>query len=122
MVTVNDREPPVIAKLIATPNVLWPPDRRMVPVNLSISTTDNCGLTTGKIISVSGNEPSERLADGTVRSAWQITGDLALLLRAERSGQGKGRTYTITIQCSDSAGSTVTKTVLVRVPHDQNEK
>jgi len=37
-------------------------------------------------------------------------------LRAERAGGGNGRVYTITITARDSAGSTSTRDVAVRVP------
>ena len=37
-----------------------------------------------------------------------------------REGQDKaGRTYTITIQCTDAAGNSATSTATVLVPHDQ---
>jgi hypothetical protein len=37
-------------------------------------------------------------------------------LRAERSGAGNGRTYTITITCTDSAGNPTSKSITVSVP------
>jgi hypothetical protein len=43
-------------------------------------------------------------------------------LRAERSGTGSGRVYTITVQCTDAAGNSTTKTVTVTVAHDQAKK
>jgi hypothetical protein len=63
--------------------------------------------------SVSSNEPID--ADGD----WLVTGDLTLYLRAERSGNDTGRVYTITLQCTDSSGSSTTNSVTVTVPHDQ---
>jgi len=42
-------------------------------------------------------------------------------LRAERSGNGKGRTYTITVTCTDVAGKSATRTVAVEVPHDKGK-
>lgn len=52
---------------------------------------------------------------------WVITGPLTVDLRAERSGKGSGRVYTITVECSDASGNTATKTVTVTVPHDQGK-
>ena len=43
-------------------------------------------------------------------------------LRAERSGKGRARTYTITVRCTDASGNSATKTVTVRVPHDQGKR
>jgi hypothetical protein len=42
-------------------------------------------------------------------------------LRAERSGNGAGRVYTITITCKDSAGNTASSTAKVTVAHDQGK-
>jgi len=44
------------------------------------------------------------------------------LLRAERSGLGTYRVYTITVACTDASGNTSTGTVTVKVPHDQAKK
>ena len=46
----------------------------------------------------------------------QITGDLTLSLRAERSDDGNGRTYTITVETADAAGNTTQETTTVSVP------
>ena len=108
--------PPVITDLSAAPNVLWPPNHKMIPVNVSGATTGGCGAVSCKIISVSSNEPVD--ADGD----WVITGNLTLDLRAERLGTGTGRTYTITVQCMDGSGNNSTKTLAVTVPHDQGEE
>jgi hypothetical protein len=54
---------------------------------------------------------------------WVITGDHCLQLRAERSGKGCGRVYTITVQATDCAGNvSAPKTLTVKVPHSQNGK
>ena len=59
--------------------------------------------------------------DGNTSPDWEITGDLTLDLRAERSGQGDGRVYTITIECTDASGNPSAKDVTVIVPHDQGK-
>jgi len=53
---------------------------------------------------------------------WQITGNLTLNLRAERSGNGNGRVYTLIVGCTDASGNSSTKTTGVTVPHDQGKK
>ncbi len=110
-----DDQPPVIQSLAAAPNVLWPPNNKMVPVTVSVAATDNCGVDSAKIVSVTSNEP-----DGT-SPEWQITGDLTLQLRAQRNGHGSGRTYTITVEVGDTSGNTTRQSVVVVVPHSQGK-
>lgn len=118
-VTVVDTIPPVINSASANPSVLWPPNHRMINVTVRANVTDSCSTTTWRIISVSSNEPVNGLGDGDTAPDWQITGDHTLKLRAERSGRGHGRVYTITIQAQDTSGNTSTATVTVSVPHDR---
>ena len=47
---------------------------------------------------------------------------LVVLLRAERSGSGSGRVYTIQVSCTDALGNVAMGTVDVIVPHDQGNK
>jgi hypothetical protein len=108
-VTVVDQTPPVINSIAASPNTLWPPNHKMVPVMVTADATDDCGAPSCKIISVTSNEPAG--ADGVATDDAVITGGLTLNLRAERSGFGSGRIYTILIQCTDGSGNSVTKTV-----------
>ncbi len=116
-VTVADTAPPAITRLTATPDVLWPPDHRMVPVAVSVQTTDGCDAApVCRIVSVSSSEPVNGLGDGDMAPDWQLTGGLGAKLRAERSGQGPGRTYTLTVQCTDASGNGTTGTVRVLVP------
>jgi hypothetical protein len=62
--------------------------------------------------------------DGLRRAAFvenSCAGDLTLNLQADRSGNGIGRIYTITVQCKDPFNNASIKTVTVRVPHDQGK-
>jgi hypothetical protein len=112
-VIVRDKTPPRILSIKACPDVLWPANGKLVPVKLVVRAVDECGPVTSRIISVRSNEPP----DGG-QPDWVITGDLSLLLRAERSPHGHGRVYTITVQCRDASGNTSTGTALVTVPRD----
>ncbi len=112
--------PPTFSTLTANPAVLWPPNHKMVAITLTADATDSTGVAvTCKIISVESNEPENGTGDGNTSPDWEITGDLTLSLRAERSGNGNGRIYTVTVECTDATGLTTTKTVTVTVPHDQ---
>jgi len=112
-----DTTPPDISTVSATPDSLWPPDHKMVPVTVAVSVTDACDPDVAaacEIISVSSNE------SGT-SPEWQITGPLTVNLRAERLVTATGRTCTITVQCMNESGNASTKTVAVTVPHDQGD-
>jgi hypothetical protein len=121
-VTIVDTTPPVITSVSATPSSLWPPNHRMVPVTVAVSAIDICDLTpTCQIISVTSNEPDDGLGDGDTAGDAVITGDFTVSLRAERSGRGSGRVYTITVRCTDDSGNSATRAVEVRVAHDQRQ-
>lgn len=114
-VTVRDTKPPVIAAASASPNVLWPPNHKLVPVSVAVSDSDTCDSNpVCRITQITSNEPI------TATDA-QITGNLTANLRAERLGSGTGRTYTLTVQCTDASGNSSTAGVTVSVPHDQGK-
>ena len=119
-VTVVDEEKPVITSVSANPNKLWPPNHKMVTVNVAVDATDNCDSAC-QVISVESNEPVNGLGNGNTSPDWLITGDLTVKLRAERSGGGTSRIYTITVECIDNSGNSANETVEVTVPHDNGK-
>jgi len=109
--------PPSISSLTATPNVLWPPNHKMVPVSVDISASDASGVAPiCQITAVSSTEGIQVPGE----TDWIITGPRTVQLRAERDGSGPGRVYTISVTCTNAAGLTATKGVTVRVPHDRS--
>ncbi len=115
-VSVLDTTAPVIAAVTASPNLLWPPNHKMVPVTVSPLVTDACDAGVARacrIVAVSSNEGSS--AD------WRISGSLTANLKAEHSGSGGDRVYTLTVQCSDASGNSAQQTVAVTVPHDRGK-
>jgi hypothetical protein len=115
-ITVNNTVLPTIDQLTATPSSLAPPDHRMVDVSIAALVTPACGTTAGcQIVSVSSNEATNGTGDGNTATDWVITGPLTVQLRAERSGNGSGRVYTVTVRCTDSAGNSSTRSVTVTV-------
>ena len=122
-VTVVDTTPPKINSVTATPDTLWPPNHKMVPVTVTVDVSDICDATpTCKIVSVASNEPVDDSGDGSTAPDWKIVGDLAVELRAERSGSRTGRVYTITVRCTDDSGNSSERSVTVTVAHDQRQR
>jgi hypothetical protein len=121
-VTVNDTEAPVISNVSVNPSVLWPANHKMRDVAVTYSSTDNCPGTITCVLSVTSNELVNDAGDGNTSPDWEILNNHSVKLRAERSGAGTGRVYTITIRCTDQAGNTGVATTTVMVPHDMSAK
>ena len=71
-----------------------------------------------RIVSVASNEPVNGPGDGSTAPDWVLTGALTLDLRAERSAQGSGRVYTITVESRDRFGNASLRTAAVEVPRN----
>jgi hypothetical protein len=102
LVTVADSISPRV-RVISTPAVLWPPDHEMYPISLQVEAVDACDPHPGISCSVESNEPDDSRGDGHTRDdiEWR---DGQLWLRAERSGRGNGRVYTLTCTAKDASG------------------
>lgn len=113
----KDTAPPAFKTLAASEATLWPPNHQMVPIKLNVELVDLLDpAPTARIVNVSSNEPVDGVDDGNTAPDWEITGPLTLNVRAERSGSGSGRIYTITVEGRDASGNTTVRTVEVKVP------
>lgn len=110
--------PPVISNVTVDQGILWTPNHQMRDVVVSYTVTDNCG-TPNVFLSVTSNEPINGLGDGDVAPDWEIVNANKVRLRAERSGKGTGRIYTIRITAVDSGGGSSAQDINVLVPHSQ---
>lgn len=117
-VTVRDTTAPVITSLFASPASLWPPNHKMHTITVTGTATDAVGPVTLRILTITSNEPDNGLGDGDTANDIVLTGPLTASLRAERSGKGTGRIYTITIEARDAAGNASTRAVTVTVPRN----
>ena len=123
VIQIVDTTPPEIRSATATPSELWPPNHKMVPVEVTVDVHDLCDPTpTCRIVSVTSDEPVNGSGDGNTVPDWEITGALTVSLRAERSGNADGRVYTITVECVDDSGNAATTMVTVTVSHDQGAR
>jgi probable HAF family extracellular repeat protein len=110
--TPTDR-PLIITGVSPNPATVWPPDDRMVPVTVSVTTDRAAACRVTQVSVLESGAPAVSGENDVVQ-----TGDLALSLRARRSGDA-ARTYHGIVQCSDTTGSSRSATFDVTVPHDQ---
>jgi len=118
-ITVRDTVAPAFQSLTASPDTLWGPNHKMVPITLTASVSDVVDpASVTCIVAVASTEAQAGLWSGDIGPDWQITGALTVNLRAERLPDGPGRTYTITVESRDRSGNASTRTVTVFVPRN----
>jgi hypothetical protein len=109
-ITVRDTTAPLICSLSASPDSIWPPNHKMIPVTLTALVTDEVdSAPVTRIVSVtSENDRSKSKSQG----AWEITGPLTLKLHAD-----KHTSYLITVESRDLFGNVSARSVTVRLDH-----
>mgnify|MGYP003866663129 CR=1 FL=1 len=112
-----DNTPPQMV-VHATPSTIWPPNKKLVPVVITIGLQDVMDPSPTVILEAATCD------DGCIPAADIIgagigSDDRGFAVRATRSGSGVGRTYSFTYRASDAAGNVARTTVQVRLPHDQ---
>ena len=108
--TVADTTPPVAQSVVASPNVLSPPNHAMIPITVTVSAVDACdGAPVAQITSVTCNGP-------VPATDIQITGPLTVNLAASKNANGSTRIYTINVQLTDASGNSSSSQVIVTVP------
>jgi hypothetical protein len=119
---VCDEIAPTIDALSVTPKELWPADHKYVDVAATVTVSDNFDSNpTITLVSVTSNEPDNGPGDGDTINDIVIVDDFHFMLRAERSGYGMGRIYTITYEVTDDCGNTTTGSTSVFVPRDKRK-
>jgi uncharacterized repeat protein (TIGR01451 family) len=111
---------PLISNASVSKAELWPANHKMVDVTVNYDLADNCGTPTSNL-SIGSNEPINGGGDGNTSADWEVVNAHLVRLRAERSGNGNGRIYTITITATDSVGNPSNQTVTVKVPKSQGK-
>jgi hypothetical protein len=118
-VTNIDKIAPTLVIKLDNP-VLNPPNHKMVDIHVTLTSQDNnAGPISIILKSITSNEPDNGLGDGDtaidIQGAAIGTLDTDFKLRAERSGKGNGRIYTITYTITDAAGNQTTAIATVLV-------
>ena len=111
-----DYTPPTVS-IVLTPNVLWGPNHKYVMVKATVTVTDDVDpAPTIELVSVTSNEPDNGEEDGDTVNDIVIVNTFKFGLRAERSGIGTGRVYTITYKVTDTYGNSTIQSATVLVP------
>lgn len=118
-VTIVDTTPPSFS-LSVSPTDLWPPNHKLVTVVPTTETTDICDHDpVVTLISITSNEPDNDIGGGNTSNDIVVIDDFNFKLRAERSGKGTGREYTITYQADDASGNIASASTVVSVAHNR---
>jgi len=107
--------PPNCSGAVASSSQLWPPNHKLVPIQISGVT----GASTISVTSVFQDEPTDSAGDGNTCPDGTGLGTAAVNLRAERAGLGNGRVYTVSFTATGAGGS-CQGSVTVCVPHSNN--
>jgi hypothetical protein len=118
-VTVEDTAPPTL-ELSVSPALLRPPNHKMRDITAEVRMEDVCDSEpTFVLTDVSSNEPDNGTGDGhttaDIAGAELDAADTSFQVRAERSGSGVGRIYTVTYTASDASDNSATETAHVIV-------
>jgi endonuclease G len=114
--TVVDTTAPAIGPMTASPNVLGPPNHKMVNVTVNYTVSEDLSGPPMCTLSVQSNEPANGTGDGNTAVDWIVGDAHHLQLRAERAGTGSGRLYTITATCTDASHNAASTSTTVAVP------
>ena len=127
-ITVQDTLGPQVTPILDDNGfckTLHPADHTITAVSLSdcVRVHDQCdgdldANAAGTIIRVTSDEVDNDGGDANTCDDIQLQGPATVGLRAERTGSGDGRVYTIVYELHDQSGNTTQGTVKVEVPHD----
>jgi hypothetical protein len=126
-VEVTDTTKPSLSP-IPSVTILWPPNHELHEVTIWANAFDNGGGAISLSVEVQSSEPPDGDGDGSTIPDYYIdsvddgTGVIELRLRAERSGKGEGRIYTIVITATDESDNHSVAQVQITAPHDRRKK
>ena len=115
-ISITLNRPPSCTAVSSSLTQLWPPDHTLQLIVLGGATDPDSDTLTYAITSVRQDEPTNGTGDGDTAIDAVNAGPGAVRLRAERSGNGDGRVYTITFTVSDGKGASCGGSVQVTVP------
>jgi hypothetical protein len=126
VVHIDDQRPPIIV-VREDPLLMWPPNHKyneVTPDMMLVSAEDACGnpidVSEASIVEVRSDEPEIGKGSGHTREDIRIECPNITHLRAERSGRGNGRVYTIVYRIVAENGVGAEAEAMVVVPHDSS--
>ncbi|RTE10842.1 hypothetical protein EJQ19_06155 [Paenibacillus whitsoniae] len=97
---------------------IWPANHQMVTIHATLNSSDDAsGVASVVLTSITSNEPDRGHGDIEAIYGTKAT---SFRLRAERLGNGIGRTYTISYTATDNAGNETSASATITVPHDHS--
>ena len=121
----NPNQPPDCSTAAPSVATLWPPNHKMVNVNVLGVTDPDGDPVTITVTGITQDEPVNGTGDGDTGPDGAGVGTSTAQVRAERAGSkktpGNGRVYQISFTADDGNGGTCDGSVKVCVPHDQGK-
>ncbi|CAI6018377.1 OmpL47-type beta-barrel domain-containing protein [Cohnella sp. JJ-181] len=97
--------------------VLWPPNGKLVAIHADLNKGDSgSGVASVRLTSVVSSDPDGGSDDIRARIG---SSDTTFSVRAEKSGGGKARIYTVTYTATDHAGNQTSASATVTVPRSR---
>ena len=100
-----------IVGVSASPNVLWPPNNKLVDVTLDYRAFDSSGQAPMCALPATSNDPTSDATDVAIVNPHHVN------LRASKAVRGGERVYVVVITCRNASGHTATAQTTVTVPH-----
>jgi hypothetical protein len=111
--------PPDCSGAVANPDVMWPPNHKLVPVEI-LGVTDPDGDPVAiTVTGITQDEPTNGQGDGDTSPDGVGVGTSQPQVRAERAGTRNGRVYVISFRADDGKGGSCNGSVKVSIPHDK---
>lgn len=115
-------QPPVCDSAVPSVASLWPPNHKLADITIKGVTTQTGNQVSIRITGITQDEPVNGLGDGDTSPDGFGIGKAMAQVRAERSGTGNGRVYSIAFTAEDDTGGTCSASINVGVPHDQGQE